>query len=351
MGKVHRTSISWCTHAVNPILAIDRATEKRCWACTKIAQGCANCYAERLNRRLGTGHGFDAKGEAAVEWVLDDDAIASVLRMRGPATIFWCDMTDLFHERVPDAWLDRCFAAMALTPNLRHIVLTKRAARMREYLCSEDPDRYTSVDETASELSGEAGVGVVTRWPLANVALGVSVATQRDADELVPELLATPAALRFVSYEPALEAVDMEQWMHDSTCARDEEIPFCICSEPREGSLDLIIIGGESGPGARPFDLAWARDTIAQCEAADVVPMLKQLGRRVLGAGKPYGLSRWLLEGDGEWVPPIIGAHERPANAIGWVSGDMHGGDPWAWPDDLSPYACSPERWPWGAGT
>lgn len=315
MGKLHPTNIQWCTHTVNPVVAVDRATGKQGWACTKVATGCMNCYAEALNvGRFGTGHPFDVASESLVEWRLDEAALQSVLRRRKPATIFWADMTDLFHERVPDAWIDRCFATMALTPHLRHIVLTKRPERMRAYLNADDwgyDSPYPRVDEAASEISGESGVGVITRWPLPNVALGTSVSNQDDADRNIPHLLNPPAALRFVSYEPAIAEVDWGRY---------------LWSSPRP-DIDAIIIGGESGSNARPFDIAWARNTIAQCEEAGVVAMVKQVGRRPTG----------------EW-----GSSNHPMMAGHWFLGDSHGGDPSEWPEDLRPYAASPERWTWG---
>lgn len=351
MGKLHPTAIQWATHAVNPIIAIDKATGKQGWACTRIAPGCQHCYAETINvGRFGNGHRFDVRGNAAVEWRFDESAIQSVLSRRKPATIFWADMTDLFHENVPDAWLDRCFAAMALTPHLRHIVLTKRAKRMREYvgglygrpLTADDalPPHLriaTIVREWPRELVAairheaardddpdeyiDAG-DFAARWPLPNVALGVSVACQADADELVPELLATPAALRFVSYEPGIEVVDW-QLLFSQLGPR---YPQC--------EIDAVIIGGESGPHARPFDLAWARDTIRQCEAAGVVVQLKQLGHNVVS----------------EFIQGACGiSATASADKSGWryKLRDSHGGDPAEWPADLRPYACSPEKWPW----
>jgi protein gp37 len=324
MGKLHPTNIQWCTHTVNPVVAMDRATGKQGWACTKVATGCMHCYAEALNvGRFGTGHPFDVASESLVEWQLDEAALQSVLRRQKSATIFWCDMTDLFHERVPDKWVDQCFAVMALTPHLRHIVLTKRPERMREYV--EDMGRHykAEVDGEYMERWGDAAVELTDDpcaagspiedcgWPLPNVAIGTSVANQEDADRNIPHLLNTPAALRFVSYEPAIAEVDWGRY---------------LWSSPRP-DIDAIIIGGESGSNARPFDIAWARNTIAQCEEAGVVAMVKQLGSH------PGNIDRVAWQGH---TGALRSRRLR----------DSHGGDPSEWPEDLRPYAASVEKWP-----
>lgn len=377
MGSLHETSIQWATHAVNPIVAVDQATGKRGWSCTKIAPGCQHCYAETFNvGRFGTGHRYDVKGNAAVEWQFDEAAIESVLRRRKPATIFWCDMTDAFHENVPDAWLDRMFAAMALTPHLRHIVLTKRAARMREYM-REQPSyslRAAKLSLLPDKAFEDGGVPFGP-WPLPNVALGVSVACQADANELIPELLATPAALRFVSYEPGIESID---WMLGATTCSHLSMdgagpdiwrcgmcrgylrvvpapqPDCRTCVKRVAALDLIIIGGESGPKARPFDLAWARDTIRQCEAAGTAVMLKQVGARPTLKPSTETCEEWVANGrSGLWDIYSKEGSSYWRDENGYRQGyriklrDSHGGKVAEWPSDLQPYACSPEKWPW----
>jgi protein gp37 len=229
--------------------------------------------------------------------------------------IFLCSMGDLFHEDVPDGFLDRVFATMALTPQHTYQVLTKRPARMREYLTGDT--RYTCIDETASAISGESGVGVVARWPLPNVWLGTSVATQKDADTNIPELLRTPAAVRFISAEPLVEHVDLNgPWpgtVHDRDWLQ------------MAGGLDWVIGGGESGTNARPFDLAWARSLRDQCREAGVPFFMKQVGRRPIGhwfdPNNPPNVRR-----PAAWKPHFSGH---------WRLGDSHGGDMDEWPEDL----------------
>lgn len=368
MAGLHPTKIQWATHSVNPLYAVNLETGKRGWACTKVAEGCKNCYAEVLNRdRFGTGLPFDVKSESLVRWGLDEEALQSVLRRKKPATIFWCDMTDLFHERVPDEWLDRCFAVMALTPHLRHLVLTKRPERMFPWFSSSPWDELRIRRMFTAAMVGQPR-GLIPHfktalsafgWPLPNVAFGTSVSNQDDADRNIPHLIATPAALRFISLEPQVEAVDLENvdfWSFYERLGtlkpRTSNDPMLIFDALRghmKGpddvgltKLDVIIIGGESGPKARPFDPAWARSTIAQCEAAGVVAMVKQLGANVHvhdTADMPYDIWRgWDSDHAGEPWPPN-GVHMRLINS--------HGADPSEWPEDLRPYAASVERWPW----
>jgi protein gp37 len=145
-------------------------------------------------------------------------------------------------------YAEELFAVMALTPHLQYQVLTKRPERMREY-CS------------AGRL--------VPEWPLRNCWVGVTVENQRWADERIPLLLATPAAVRFVSVEPMLGPVDIVrgyQWARGAT------------AEPYEPPLQWCIIGGESGRGHRAFNPDWARALVAQCRAHNVAPFIKQLG-------------------------------------------------------------------------
>ena len=191
-------------------------------------------------------------------------------------------------------------------------------------------------------------------WPLQYVALGVSVADQGDADELVPELLNTPAALRFVSYEPAIGLARFAnlQWSSGYFGYQGIDALRGIRVQMDRGTgedhrplgarIDLVIVGGESGKGARPFDLAWARSTVSQCAAAGVAAMVKQLGRRPIGIS-PECDQCDMFGGGGPKTQ-----HGTDCVNSGWALRDSHGGDPLEWPEDLRPYAASPERWPWG---
>jgi protein gp37 len=207
---------------------------------------------------------------------LHQPALEQALRWTRGRKIFWNAHGDLFHEGVPDEAIDRLFAVCALTPQHTHMILTKRSARMREYLSRPVVEIATGVcalgfvlDEMVQDPSTKLGAGVLVRgadsagalvtWPLKNVWLGVSVEDQQRADERIPDLLATPAAVRFISAEPLLGPVE-----------------FDPCDLAR---LDWVIVGGESGPAARPMHPDWAQSLRDQCALAGGVPFLfKQWG-------------------------------------------------------------------------
>lgn len=182
-------------------------------------------------------------------------------------------MTDVFGEWVPFEYLDRLFAVFALRPDVVFQVLTKRPERMREYLTTRDTAGAVAI--TIREVAPDGGLAamqamgthvlrdvVQRRWPLPNVWLGTSTENQRGVDIRVPELLATPAAVRFLSCEPLLGPLDLT-----------------IRANLADG-LDWVVTGGESGPRARPCDLAWLRGIVEQCRAAGVACFVKQLGAR-----------------------------------------------------------------------
>ena len=217
---------------------------------------------------------------------------------------------DPFEEDVPDEMLDRMFAVFALRPDLTFQVLTKRPERMREYMV--DPDRYTCVDEAAAAISGESGVGVITRWPLPNVWLGVSVEDQAAADDRIPELLDTPAAVRSLSCEPLLEPVDLEPWLRRvATSGPGWRMTGGSAMAIADIVLDWVIVGGESGPGARPCNVEWVRGIAGQCRAAGTPVFVKQLGGKAVGL--PEGRLRHRKGADpAEW-PEDLRVREYPS--------------------------------------
>lgn len=253
------------------------------WACQRVSAGCQNCYAATINKRLGTGFDYDAKGIAASDIYLDEKALTQPLHWRRPRRIFVCSMTDLFGEWVPDEMIDRVFAVMALAPQHTFQVLTKRPARMRRYLSNDD--RMYVLRSMIEELTEGY---TKCRWPLPNVWLGVSVEDQQRADERIPELLATPAEVRFISCEPLLGPVNLRAVKPDAFSIIDALDGSWEQSLPEwEGNveyvpdgphIDWIIGGGESGPGARPCDVGWARSVVRQCQAAGVAVFYKQGG-------------------------------------------------------------------------
>ncbi len=287
---MNKTPIEWTDFTVNPFRFRNLETGKVGHHCTKISPGCANCYSSKMQSGpYLSGLTFIAQNRPKGEFFLDEAALQQVLRRKKPARIFWEDMSDLFLEDYSDEWIDRCFAVMALTPHLTHQVLTKRPVRMVNYMCAQECSlRKDQIDEASCEFGAcHANLEQLGRWPLPNIWLGVSVEDQQRADERIPLLLATPAALRFVSYEPALGPVDFRSFIghhitHGACVKCGVYHPATLLNgckyQNLDEPIDWVIVGGESGPGARPFDIAWARQTVAQCKAAVVPVFVKQLG-------------------------------------------------------------------------
>ncbi|NLX97589.1 MAG: phage Gp37/Gp68 family protein [Rhodopirellula sp.] len=280
---MNRTSIEWCDYSVNPIRPEVNGKRKG-WFCAKVSAGCANCYAERMNMRcnakgngIGNGLRFTRENEAKVRFVLDEKALRGILKSRAPAgsRVFVGDMTDLFHTLIPFDLLDNIFTAMALRPDLTFMLLTKRPERMLEYCSGETlSDRIKRIAdcEHGKCWLGDKGRTVGPRLPLPNVQLGVSIEDQATADERIPLLLQTPAAVRFVSYEPALGPVDLSQWL-DYVSIHDEAGDEYIYK-----GVKGVIAGGESGPNARPANPDWFRQVRDDCAAAGVPFFFKQWG-------------------------------------------------------------------------
>ena len=326
-----KSKIEWTDATWNPIRARSRETGKVGWHCSHVTPGCEHCYSETMNRRLGTGLAFKPGHLKDVELFLDEKMLVDPLRWRKPRKVFPCSTTDLFADFVPDRWIDRMFAVMALTPQHTFIVLTKRPERMRDYVSEDYGGReiserlaqfYISDPPVAGRwpLTVERAVEAA-HWPIRNLILGVSVENQATADERIPLLLETPAALRLVSYEPALGPVDFRRplslmW-HASTpfykstgelgSTSGGWAPAYNIHDPAQTPIpphiDWIIVGGESGRGARPMHPDWARDVRDQCAAAGVAFFFKQWGEWLPGQNEtcpshPSGLAHWQ---DGRW--------------------------------------------------
>lgn len=317
-----KTSIEWTRGADGspgatwtPIRARNTKTGKVGWHCEHVTPGCENCYAERLNLRLGTGLPFKpghlANGD--VELYLDDAMLTQPLRWKKPRMIFVCSMSDLFGEFVPDEWIEQVLTIAAMCPDHTFQILTKRAKRMREFL-SEDGRRDWIIDrwlrhplrKNTNRVVIENGPVVKRQpdWPLPNCWFGVSAEDQTRADERIPDLLATPAAVRFCSYEPALGRIDFRQtWMKCPACrGRGYYLPSfsanyfvpcetCLTLARQSGltilpgqqatpgpRLDWIIAGGESGASARPALKSWFTSARDQCAAAGTAFFHKQNG-------------------------------------------------------------------------
>lgn len=284
MGK---TSIEWCDESINPLRARDRNTGKVGHHCEKISPGCSNCYASALQRRFALPPFAGPSRREKVELFLDKGKLEEVLRRKKPTKYFWCDMTDLFGDWVPDEWIDHCFATMALAQRHTHQVLTKRVDRMAAYFrqieAEKDMQRWANAAGRLSQGFFEENA----EWPLPNVHLGTSIEDQPRADERILQLLACPAAVRFLSVEPLLGPVDLT---HIRTSLGGESFTTRSCLQATDGlnkgketpgrdkRVDWIIVGGESGPNARQCNVAWIRDIVQQCKEAGVACFVKQLG-------------------------------------------------------------------------
>ena len=306
MSKIEWTDTTW-----NPVTG-----------CTKISPGCAHCYAERMAKRLAGRYGYPADEPFRV--TLHPDRLEQPLHFRGPRMIFVCSMGDLFHVDVPFDFIDRVFAVMALCPQHIFQVLTKRPERMAEYL-----NRFSlrtlrsrwaqTIEEQWPERGAATAYGLREHGaePLPNVWLGTSIENQKAADERIPHLLGCPAAVRFLSAEPLLGPIFIDEFhFYDEyeeclTCGTAQyaikEAPVCGCeTDPdmaeiegtalanwkhkTEQLLHWLILGGESGPGARPCDVQWISDLLDQCAAAGVPAFVKQLGAHVIdSADEEFG--------------------------------------------------------------
>lgn len=237
-----KTKIDWADYVWNPVTG-----------CTKVSAGCKNCYAERHANRFWGERKF-------TDVICHEDRLDQPLHIKKPGRVFVNSMSDLFHPCVDDGFIMNVFIRMYECPNLTFIILTKRPERMSTWV------KIEWIDGLSNRETNDINT------PLENVWLGVSVENQQTADERIPILLQTPAAVRFVSYEPALGAVNLSKYLITKFYNRGPEYaPLNI------KSIDWVICGSESGPGARPFDMDWARNLRDQCQAANVPFFLKQM--------------------------------------------------------------------------
>ncbi|MBP7568761.1 MAG: phage Gp37/Gp68 family protein [Acidobacteria bacterium] len=317
-----QTAIEWTDETWNPVTG-----------CTKVSAACAHCWAERQAlRRMAP----EWRGERPwTEVRCHPERLEQPLHWRRPRKIAVCLMGDLFHGTVPDAFIDQVFAVMALCPQHVFQVLTKRPERMRKHVTAR---RLEVMDAARSIRAWREDEGPA--WPVPNVWLGTSAEDQKTLDERWFHLRLTPAAVRFLSLEPLLEWVDF-QGMYEYVDSETLILP------------DWVIVGGESGPGARPCDVAWIRSIVRQCQAADVPCFVKQVGANVQdrndrlsteGPGCDPWDSRDWPEPEGGWDDGFRGNVERD---LGGYRDDYQGapvrlrlksrkgGDRAEWPADL----------------
>lgn len=321
------TGIEWTDETWNPVRG-----------CSLVSDGCTNCYAMEVAARF-SGPGLPYEGLARrrsngkAQWTgkvrVVEDHMNDPIRWRKPRRIFVNSMSDLFHEKVTDAELDRMFAVMALASHHTFQILTKRPERMLAYLtakrervmwdqpASESTQWYVWSACSDFERPGFSppwmwkGMDIVGPWPLPNVWLGVSVEDQKAAEERIPLLLQTPAVVRFLSCEPLLGQVDLRAVRnpHDMYhhCLSEG-----VCFDARHPRVNWVIVGGESGHGARPCDVAWVRLIVQSCRGMKVPVFVKQLGSR----------------------PEMTAAFNGKEHTAG-VRVTGKGGDMAEWPEDL----------------
>jgi protein gp37 len=260
------TSIEWTNKTWNPVTG-----------CTKVSPGCDHCYAENIARRFAGGKAFP-NGFAVT---LHPERLFTPTTWRKPSFVFVNSMSDLFHDDVPDSFIAQIFAVMADTPQHTYQILTKRHGRMRsligdafdggQRLIQAAPDEATALSLTD------------TPWPLPNLWLGVSAEDQERAALRIPSLLETRAAVRFVSAEPLLGPIDLTRLARRNVLldALGGDVADAADGAVFTGTpsvLDWVIVGGESGNGARPMELGWAEQLVEQCAAAGTAVFVKQLG-------------------------------------------------------------------------
>lgn len=239
MSKIEWTGKTW-----NPLSG-----------CSRKSTGCENCYAEVMTKRLAL------MGQEKYQGLLNEHGrfngvvkfsesdLVKPLSVKKPETWFVNSMSDLFHENVADEWVDKVFAVMALCPQHTFQILTKRPDRMKEYFA--------------------LNVG----FPLPNVWLGTSTENQKTADERIPHLLETPAAVRFLSCEPLLGKIDLSAYLDKNSFSHDDGKASIYTPK-----ISWVIAGGESGSRARPAHPEWVRLLRDQCVSAKVSFFFKQWG-------------------------------------------------------------------------
>ncbi len=305
------TNIEWADKVWNPATG-----------CTKVSAGCANCYAATWAHR-GMGQW---KGRKFEDVRCHEDRLFQPTTWKKPQRVFVNSMTDLFHEAIPDAFRDRVLLTMAFCREHTFQVLTKRPDATLKYFRGLDlsteagKDRWDAArrplynhfnNRKTFALAEYIGAGMAyTKLPLPNVHLIVTVENQKAADERMPLLIETPVAVKGLSVEPMLEAVDLRLTRpHSENGPEDTTLVQTVAGM----NIDWVICGGESGPGARPFGIGWARDLRDQCRAAGVPFFMKQIGREPYAVGVPGS-------GENDWIHKV----KNPK-----------GGDPLEWPEDL----------------
>lgn len=235
------TKISWCDEVWNPVTG-----------CSKVSEGCSNCYAAAMTKRFWGERKFS-------DVRCHQDRLMDPLRWKKPRTIFVNSMSDLFHRDVPIWFIDSFLEVVSICQHHTFVILTKRPERIDDCLYG-----HHDLDDEPRVLGGGDY--------LKNVWLGVSIEDQATADERLPHLTKLAAAgwNTFVSAEPLLGPIDIRdklRFRFEGEFEHNQHWP-----------IKCVIIGGESGPGARPCNIDWIRNLSRQCFASGVRCYIKQLG-------------------------------------------------------------------------
>lgn len=273
------TKIDWCDTVWNPIVG-----------CSKISEGCKNCYAERFAKRNAKNPKTASKYAPVVKWdgsvFFDEKALEAPLHWRKPRRVFVNSMGDLFHDNVPFEWFHEVWDIIKRCPHHVFYILTKRPENMVgriEKVCSMERLGYAK-----------------GFW--SHVWLGVSVEDQKTADQRIPELLKIPGFKKFVSVEPMLGAIQLDDLVKDKSEFSEDHYSCLECDVDVEDDNDFhgetikwVVCGGETGPGARLCNIQWVRDLRDQCSAAGVPFYFKGIGTAFSHKLKP---DYYLLDGN-----------------------------------------------------
>lgn len=321
------TTIEWAEKSWNPIRG-----------CSRVSEGCRHCYAERVAARFsGPGQpyeGLAVNGVAGPRWTGEvafiPEKLAEPLTWGKPSRVFVNSMSDLFHPQITFEQIAAIFGIMAAAPRHTFIVLTKRPERAVGFF-----EWVGSLPNCRARLGELASVAIirayrqgalrrlprgkrdlVSAWPLQNVILGVSAENQETADERIPLILQCPAAVRAVSAEPLLGPIDFGGYLYGrgrfGECLVCDMPVRCRCADPFPG-VDWVIVGGESGHGARPCALRWIQSIVDQCQLACVPVFVKQLGARPINeVGATYILTHPKGGGELEYWPAPLRVRELP---------------------------------------
>lgn len=286
------TGITWTDSTFNPW-----------WGCARVSPGCEHCYAEAFAFRTGHkvwGAKADRRTLSETNWKGPRLWNAAAAKAKRRHRVFCASMADVFDTNAPDGARDRLWALIRETPWLDWQLLTKRPQNVLAMLPPDWGEGYP------------------------NVWLGVTAENQEWADRRLAILKTIPARTKFVSYEPALEPVDFSRWLISDNSKQIEHGEYPLGVRVRE--IDWVIIGGESGPKARPFDPAWGLAVIDQCRAAGTACFFKQMGEpwaRAHKAHQRHGAdpAEWPAEFLVQEFPNVATTHpDAPAPARGQVS-------------------------------